>query len=197
MRVALPVPLLLLVVTSCGNASPAAEPSAPAKPGAAASASAAPGPKDDSAARAAQVEALTSGEAKSGTCDPGSQAALDKLLADVEKNAGMQTVGKRVMALGAGAKAIEMSVSGKGTEVHVLAFGAKEVSLDVLVGTVAATTMRSPLQHAVPLALDLPKIGNYTDVQSDSRQIQIKPGSPLTIKVSGQGCAGLVTLVKN
>ena len=195
MRAALPASALLFLVTSCGNASPPAEPSAPA---AAPSASVAPAaPKDDSAAKAAAVEALTSGEAKSGTCDPGHQAALDKLLADVEKNAtGMTTVGKRVVALGAGAKAIEMSVSGKGTEVHVLAFGAKDVSLDVLVGTAAATTMRSPLQHAVPLALDLPKIGNYTDVQSDSRQIQIKPGAPLTIKLSGQGCAGLVTLVK-
>jgi hypothetical protein len=166
--------------------------------------------EDTAAAKAAAIDALAASEAKSGTCDEGHKAALEKLLSDVEtgmaakngedgKPLGLQLVGKRVVPLGAGAKSMEMAVSGRGTEVHVLAFGAKDVSLDVLVGNAAATTMRSPFQRSAttaPLALDLPKIGTVNDVQSDSRQVQIKPGQPIVVKLTGQGCAGLISFLK-
>jgi hypothetical protein len=168
------------------------------------------GSEDASASRAAAIEALTTGEAKSGTCDEAHKAALEKLLAEVEigmkdkagedgKPLGLQLVGKRVLALGAGARSIEMSVTGRGTEVHVLAFGVRDVSLDVLVGNAAATTLRSPFQRTATLAppsLELPKIGAVKELQSDSRQVAIKPGQPLVVKLSGQGCAGLVSFIK-
>jgi hypothetical protein len=205
-----PAQLLLLVIalTACGGAPPPA-PEAPPAPGSSTAAPSAPAKPagDDPAARAAAIDALTAGEAKSGTCDEGHQAALEKLLAGVEKAlaakngedgkpVGLQLVGKRIVALGSAAKSIEMAVTGRGTEVHVLAFGAKDVSLDVLVGNAAATTLRSPFQRSEPLALDLPKIGTVSDVQSDSRQVQIKPGQPIVVKLSGQGCAALISLLK-
>ena len=92
-----------------------------------------------------------------------------------------------------------MTVTGKGTEVHVLTFGVRDISLDVLVGNAAATTLRSPFQRSAttgPLAIDLPKIGNVDEMQTDSRQVTIKPGQPIVVKVSGQGCAGLVAFLK-
>ncbi len=174
-----------------------------------------PGPKkttteDGAASKAAAIDALAAGEAKSGTCDDGHKAALDKLLGDVEngmnakrgedgKPLGLQLVGKRVVALGPGGKSMEMAVSGRGTEVHVMAFGVKDVSLDVLVGNAAATTMRSPFQSSAtttPLGLELPKIGVMNEVQSDSRQVTIKPGQPIVVKLSGQGCVGLISFLK-
>lgn len=155
------------------------------------------------------MEKMTADEAKSGTCDPANQAALDKLLAEVEagmktkndddgKPLGMQLVGKKVLALGPNAKSFEMSVTGRGTEVHVMAYGAKEVSMDVLVGTAAATTMRSPHHRtaAKELALDVANVGRITDVQGDSRQVTMKPGQPLVVKVTGQGCAGIISFLK-
>lgn len=202
--------LALAGLTACGG-SPPPPPQAPAAVGPAASAGAKkPGPEDNAASKAAAVDALTAGEAKSGTCDEGHKAALEKLLGDIEngmkaktgedgKPLDLQLVGKRVVPLGAGAKQMEMAVSGRGTEVHVLVFGVKEVSLDVLVGNTAATTMRSPFQRSTtpaPLAIDLPKIGTVTDVQSDSRQVQIKPGQPIVVKLGGQGCVGLVSFLK-
>ena len=202
--------LAITALTACGGAPPApaeAPKAAPAKDGAVAKKGT---PEDNAAAKAAAVDALAAGEAKSGTCDEGHKAALEKLLADVErgleaktgedgKPLGVQLVGKRVVPLGAAPKSMEMAVSGRGTEVHVMAFGAKEVSLDVLVGNAAATTMRSPYQRSAtttPLALDLPKIGVVSDVQSDSRQVQIKPGQPIVVKLSGQGCVGLISFLK-
>jgi hypothetical protein len=169
-----------------------------------------PGGQDDKATKAAAVDALVAGEAKSGTCDEGHKAALEKLLADVEagmkakngddgKPLGLQLVTKRVVALGSAAKSMELTVTGRGTEVHVLAFGVRDVSLDVLVGTAAATTMRSPFQRsATPsaLSLELPKIGVVDEVQSDSRQVTIKPGQPIVVKMTGQGCAALVAFLK-
>lgn len=155
---------------------------------------------------------MTADEAKSGTCDPANQAAIEKLLADVEagmktkndddgKPLNMQLVGKKVLALGPNAKSFEMSVTGRGTEVHVMAYGAKEVSMDVLVGTAAATTLRSPHQRSAltggkELALDVANVGKITDVQSDSRQVTMKPGQPLVVKVTGQGCAGIISFLK-
>jgi hypothetical protein len=165
---------------------------------------------DDKAANAAAVDALVAGEAKSGTCDEGHKAALEKLLAEVEagmktkkgedgKPLDLQLVASRVLPLGAATKQIEMAVTGKGTEVHVLVFGVRDVGLDVLVGNAAATTLRSPFQRsatASPAAVELPKIGRVDDLQTDSRQVTIKPGQPIVVKLSGQGCAGLVSFLK-
>jgi hypothetical protein len=70
--------------------------------------------------------------------------------------------------------------------------GVREISMDVLAGGVAATTMRSPFQKSSTSSapkLDLPKIGTVTELQGDSRQIQIKPGQPLEVKMRGHGCA--------
>jgi hypothetical protein len=201
--------LAITGLTACGGAPP--PPAEAPKPAATTPDTAgAKKPEDNAASKAAAVDALAAGEAKSGTCDEGHKAALEKLLTDVEngmkskngedgKPLDLQLVGKRVVPLGAGAKSMEMAVSGRGTEVHVMAFGAKEVSLDVLVGNAAATTMRSPFQRsatAAPLSLELPKIGTVTDVQSDSRQVQIKPGQPIVVKLTGQGCVGLISFLK-
>ncbi len=177
-----------------------------------ASAAKKPSAQDDKASKAAAIDALVAGEAKSGTCDEGHKAALEKLLADVEagmkaktgddgKPLGLQLVAKRVVALGSAAKSMELAVTGRGTEIHVLAFGVRDVSLDVLVGSAAATTMRSPFQRsaltsASPLTLDLPKIGVVDELQSDSREASIKPGQPLVVKMTGTGCAALVSFLK-
>lgn len=204
--------VLSLVLCACGGA-PAA-PVEASKPAAAAEGGGRepkkPGAQDDKATRTAAIDALVAGEAKSGTCDEGHKAALEKLLTDVEagmkakngddgKPLGLQLVTKRVVALGSAAKSMELTVTGRGTEVHVLAFGVRDVSLDVLVGTAAATTMRSPFQRsATPGApsLELPKIGVVDEVQSDSRQVTIKPGQPIVVKMTGQGCAALVAFLK-
>ena len=202
---------LSLVAPGCGGApappaeGPKAEATAPDT-----SSAKKPGAQDDKATRAAAVDALVAGEAKSGTCDDGHKAALEKLLADVEagmkaktgedgKPLGLQLVAKRVVALGSAAKSMELAVTGRGTEVHVLAFGVRDVSLDVLVGSAAATTMRSPFQRSAtpsPLSLDLPKIGMVDELQSDSRQVTIKPGQPIVVKMTGSGCAALVSFLK-
>lgn len=167
-------------------------------------------PADDSAAKAAALEKVTSEEAKSGNCDAEHKASLEKLVDAVEagmkakngedgKPLNLQVVGKRVLALGPNARGVQMTVTGKGTEVHVLAYGVKEISMDVLAGTTAATTLRSPFQRSpttAPMSIDVPKVGAVTDVQSDSRQVTIKPGQPLEVKLTGQGCAGLVTFLR-
>jgi hypothetical protein len=196
---------------ACGGApTPPADGPKPAAPVADSTAAKKPGAQDDKASKAAAVDALVAGEAKSGTCDEGHKAALEKLLADVEagmkaktgedgKPLGLQLVAKRVVALGSAAKSMELAVTGRGTEVHVLAFGVREVSLDVLVGSAAATTMRSPFQRsATPsaLSLDLPKVGVIDELQSDSRQVTIKPGQPIVVKMTGSGCAALVSFLK-
>jgi len=194
--------VLALGVAGCGGAA-APPPEAP-KPADSAGADAGakkPSAEDDKAAKSAALEALVDGESKKGTCDDAHKAALEKLLADAEANmskSGLQLVAKRVVALGSAAKSIELTVTGKGTEVHVLAYGVRDVSLDVLVGTAAATTLRSPFQRSAtsgPLAVDLPKAGTV-ELQTDSRQVTIKPGQPIVAKVSGQGCAALVSFLK-
>ena len=201
--------LLLVSVSSCGGSTPPPENATAAKPASTSPGDAGAAPADDAAHKAAAMEKMTAEEAKSGTCDPANQAAIEKLLAEVEagmktkndeegKPLGLQTVGKKVLALGPNAKSFEMSVTGRGTEVHVMAYGAKEVSMDVLVGTAAATTMRSPYQRtaAKELVLDVANVGKITDVQSDSRQVTMKPGQPLVVKVTGQGCAGIISFLK-
>lgn len=201
--------LAFALLAGCGGG--AQETPAPVTPPASApSASAAKPEQDDAAKKAAAVESLTASEAKSGACDAEHKEALDKLLADVEatmkakigddgKPLGLQMVGKRVLALGSNPKGVEMSVSGKGTDLHVLAYGAKELSLDVLQGTAAATTLRSPFQRAstsAPPRLDLAKVGSITELQTDSRQVTIKPGQPLQVRLTGQGCAAFALFLK-
>lgn len=202
--------LASLTVAACGGSPPSpveAPKVEPTKGDASTETNAA---QDDKAAKARALDALVAGEAKSGTCDEGHKAALEKLLADVElgmraksgedgKPLGLQLVAKRVLPLGTATKQIEMAVTGKGTEVHVLAFGVREVGLDVLVGSTAATTMRSPFQRSAttgPLKLELPILGAVDDLQSDSRQFALKPGQPIVVKLSGQGCVALASFVK-
>src|SRR4051794_9362990 len=108
-----------LACSACGGAPPPAaeEP----KPAAAAPSSSTGGVKtsaqDDKASKTAAVDALVAGEAKSGTCDEGHKAALEKLLADVEagmkaktgedgKPLGLQLVAKRIVPLGTAAKSM-------------------------------------------------------------------------------------------
>ena len=202
--------LSVCALLACGGGAP--DPAAPIGPSvpSAAPTEKKPAAADDGAAKAAAIETLTAGEAKSGNCDAEHKAALEKVLADVEagmktkngedgKPLNLQVVGKRVLALGPNPRGVEMTVTGKGTEVHVLAYGVKEISMDVLAGTTAATTLRSPFQRsstASPMSIDVPKAGPVTDVQSDSRQVSIKPGQPLEVKLTGQGCAALVTFLK-
>lgn len=205
-------PHLLVFVLSasslaCGGSAPPPASAAPPPTSAPTPAGGAAASKDDPAKKAAAIEQLTSGEAKSGACDPQHQAALEKLLGEVESAMKAKTgddgkkleatvVGKRVLSLGSSPRGVEMSVTGRGTEVHVIAFAVKDVSMDVLAGTTAATTMRSPYAH--PLAsptLDLPGVGSVTEIAGDSRQVTIKPGQPLAVKLTGQGCAALITFL--
>jgi hypothetical protein len=196
---------IALLLVSCGGSSPEPKttettakpaPSEGAKPA---------GGADDSAKKAAAVEKMTADEASKGACDGSHQAAVDKLLADVEasmkgktdddgKPVNVQVVGKKVLALGSNAKSFEMTVTGRGTEVHVMGFGAKELSMDVLVGKEPATTMRSALV-AKGMALDVANVGKV-DAQYDSRQVNMKPGQPIVVKVTGQGCAGIISFLK-
>jgi hypothetical protein len=190
-------------VVACGGAPPPpVEAPKPPPPAADPAGGKTAGAADDKAKKAAALEALVAEEGKSGTCDQGHDAALTKLVADAEstmtKN-GLQLVVKRVLALGSAPKSIQLSVTGKGTELHVLTYGVHEISLDVLVGNAAATTLRSPFQKSAttgPLSLDIPKIGTVDELQTDSRQVTIKPGAPIVVKVSGQGCAAIVSFLK-
>lgn len=196
----------IVLATACGGGADKPPPATPQT-----SAPVDAKPKDDSADKAqkqkAALEKLTDGEAKSGECDAGHKAALEKLLADVEagmkaktgedgKPLGMEKVDARVVALGSAAKRIELKVAGSDTELHVLAMGARELSLDVLQGGVAATTLRSPHQRSAtqsPATLEVPGVGTITELESDSRQVQIEPGKPLEVKLGGQGCAILAS----
>lgn len=201
--------LAVVLAAGCGGGPP------PAAPAAAPSEAPASAPSDAGAAPAGSVdaaalEALTAEEAKSGNCDPEHQAALEKLLDDVEANVRAKTEDgkpikvesftKRVLALSEAARGIQLTLSGKGTQVHVLAFSPKEVSLDVLAGNAAATTMRSSYKAEVtngPATISLPKIGGPVPLEGDSREIEMKPGTPLDVRMRGQGCAGVVVFSKS
>lgn len=199
----------LALLAACGGAPPSQAPAAPSAPAPTAQGDAGLEGKDDAAKRAAALESLTADEAKSGTCDPEHAAALEKLLADVEagmaaktgedgKPLGLKLMTKKVLSLGPTARGVEMSVTSGAAELHVIAYGAKEVSLDVLQGNTAATTLRSPYQRSAaagPLQIQLPKVGTVTELQSDSRQVQLKPGQ-FQVRLTGQGCAALVTFRK-
>lgn len=195
---------IALLLISCGGSSPEPKTEGTAKPATSADAKPAGG-GDDAAKKSAAVEKLTADEASKGACDASHQAAVDKLLAEIEasmkgktdeegKPVTLQLVGKKVLALGSNAKSFEMSVTGRGTEVHVMGFGAKELSMDVLVGKEPATTMRSSLV-AKGTALDVANVGKV-DAQYDSRQVNMKPGQPIVVKVTGQGCAGIISFLK-
>lgn len=159
---------------------------------------------------AAALDKLTAEESKSGTCDPEHKAALEKLLDEAEKNIRAKTeeggplkiesFTKRTLSLSEAAKGVQLTLSGKGTQVHVVAFSTKEVSLDVLAGKEAATTMRSSYKADLtsgPATIDLPKVGGAVPLESDSRQIEMKPGTPLDVRLRGHGCAGVVVFSKS
>lgn len=204
MRSLLALALASSALVACGGAAPppATTNDAPAK--AAPAKTDAKG--DDAAKKAAALEKLTAGEAKSGACTDGHKAALEKLLTDLEaamktktsddgKPLDLEVIGKKVVALGSSPKATEMTVTGRSTDVHVLAFGARDVSMDVLVGNTAASTRRSPHTSVAAKTIDVPDVG-AVDVQADSRWTEINPGQPLVVKLSGEGCAALVTFKK-
>lgn len=202
--------LVLAFAAACGG-SPPPEPTAPTpSSSSAAKASADAGASAAGGIDAAALEKLTAEEAKSGNCDPGSKAALEKLLDEVEKNSrGLSDEGKpikiesftkRVLALSEAAKGVQLTLSGKGTEVHVIAFSPKEVSLDVLAGNQPATTTRSSYKSEVtkgPAKINLPKVGGEVPLEGDSRQIEMRPGMPLDVRMRGQGCAGVVVFSKS
>lgn len=159
---------------------------------------------------AAALEKLTAEESKSGNCDADHKAALEKLLDDVEaavraktedgKPLKIESFTKRTMALSEAAKGIQLTLSGKGTEVHVIAFAPKEVSLDVLAGNQPTTTMRSHYKSEVtngPAKISLPKVGGDVPLEGDSREFEMRPGTPLDVKMRGQGCAGVVVFSKS
>jgi hypothetical protein len=185
-------------LVACGSSPPPAPVTTPKddKPADAKPGDAKPAP-DDGAKKAAAIEKMTSDEAKSGECTADHKATLEKLLGDFEakdKKIKFQTVSKKVLALGSSARGVELSVTGKGTEVHVIAFGVRDVSMDVLAGTAAATTMRSEIKGEIPTAIDL--AAGHVDLQNDSRQVVIKQGQPIQVKLTGQGCAAMIALVR-
>jgi hypothetical protein len=203
---ALAVPVVL---TACGGGAPPAEIGAPAPVAAKPTADAgATGASTGGGVDTAALEKLTSSEAKSGTCDVEHKAALEKALDDIEKTVRAKTEDdgkpmkiesftKRVLALSEAAKGVQLTLSGKGTQVHVIAIAPKEVSLDVLAGNQPATTTRSPYRgEVVPAKIKLPNVGE-APLEGDSRQIEMKPGMPLDVRMRGQGCAGVVVFSKS
>ena len=76
--------LAALFLTACGGAPPSPPETAAAPPATADATKPKATAADDPGAKAVGVESLTAGEAKSGTCDEGHKAALEKLLGDVE-----------------------------------------------------------------------------------------------------------------
>jgi hypothetical protein len=199
-------------VLSCGGgAAEAPPPSAAPSPTSAGTATPAPEAKGDDtrAKQAAALDALTADEEKKAACDPDHKAALDKLIADIESSVktktgddgaplGLQLVEKRVVPLSAASRSITMTVSGRGTEIHVVAFSAREVSMDVMAGGAASTTMRSPYQRSLtngPAKIELPKVGTV-ELETDSREVQIKPGQPIETRLRGRGCGGLIVVVR-
>ena len=166
-------------------------------------------PTDDKPTKALALETLTQEESSKGACDPEHQAALEKLRAEIDaamqakagddgKPLALKPIFNRVVALGPNAKALEISLQGSLTQAHVLAYSAKDISIDVLVGTTAATTMRSPFQRTVlpkPVGIELAKTGKI-ELESDSRQLELEKGQPLKVKMTGQGCALVVGYMK-
>lgn len=197
----------LSLLAACGGAPP--PPAAAPTPVASAPSVAKPEAADPKAKQAAALDALVAGEAAKGACDPAHESALEKLLGEVEagmkakaqsdgKPIGFTLVAKRVLALGAQARSIELAGTARGTEVHVLAFGVHGVSLDVLVGKAAATTLRSPHQRTArsPLSIELPTLGVVDELESDSRQVTLEPNQPIVVKLTGEGCVAMAAFLK-
>ena len=158
--------------------------------------------------QAKALEELTQGEVKGGACDADHKASLEKLMAAVEDSMKARTgddgkpisftvVDKRTTVFGPDPRNVQIKVSGRGTEVHVMAFGPKELSLD-MVHDGRAATVRSPAagEMAQKSPIEHPKFGKVTEVQVDSRVVDVKPGETLEIKVRGQGCGVLMAFMK-
>ena len=202
-----------VAAVACGGGSPPAEAptsTPPSSDGASSGADAGASGKGSGGLDTAALDKLTTEESKSGNCDAEHKAALEKLLDDVEANVRAKTddgkplkiesFTKRTMALSETPKGVQLTLSGKGTEVHVIAFSPKEVSLDVLAGNQPTTTMRSQYKSEVtggPAKITLPKVGGDVPLEGDSRQFEMKPGTPLDVKMRGQGCAGVVVFSKS
>lgn len=200
---------LSLCAVACGG-TPAPAPSTPStSETAAAPEKKAPEAAPASAVDTAALDKLTAEEAKSGTCDADHKAAIEKLLDEAEKNIRAKTeegaplkiesFTKRTLALSDAAKGVQLTLTGKGTQVHVVAFSPKELSLDVLAGKEAATTMRSTYKADLtkgPATITLPKVGTVP-LESDSRQVEMKVGTPLEVRLRGHGCAGFVVFSKS
>lgn len=203
-------PLAFVVIAACGGGAPppeAAPPAAAASDRRAAVSTDAGSSTGGGGIDSAALEKLTLDEAKSGNCDADHKAALEKLLDEIEssvrakseegKPLAIESFTKRVLALSETSKGIQLTLSGKGTQVHVIALGPKEISLDVLAGNQPATTTRSLYRAEVtPAKFKLPKIGD-APLEGDSRQIEMKPGTPLDVRMRGQGCAGVVVFSKS
>lgn len=201
---------LALVLVACGETKPPEAPTGPeTKPSAAATETTAPKSEDKDAKKAAALETLTQEESQKGACDPEHQAALEKLRAELDaqvpqkagedgKPLALKPIFNRVVALGPNARSVEISLQGSLTQAHVIAYSSKDVSIDVLVGKSAASTMRSPLQlTALPkLAIDLAKVGGSVELASDSRLVELEKGQPIVVKATGQGCALVVGYMK-
>lgn len=158
--------------------------------------------------QAKALEELTQGEVKGGQCDADHKASLEKLMSAVEeamktkagddgKPIGFSVVDKRTTVFGPDPRNVQIKVTGRGTEVHVMAFSAKETSLD-MVHEGRAATVRSPIATAMAQAnaIEHPKLGKITEVQVDSRIVEVKAGETLEIKVRGQGCGVLMAFMK-
>lgn len=156
---------------------------------------------------AAAREEITSGEVKSGNCEDAHKAALEKAMGAIEdavkakngddgKPIGFTTVDKRVTVFGPDPRNVQIKVSGRGTEVHVLAFAPEMLSLD-LEHEGRAATVRSPMaaEMAGKSADEHPKFGK-AELQVDSRIVDTKAGDTLQIKVRGQGCGILMAFMK-
>lgn len=209
MRSFLPLTLVALVLVACGEPKPAEAPAGPTATSSKPADPAAPKGDDKDAKKAAALETLTQDESTKGQCDPEHQAALEKLRAELDaqvptkagedgKPLALKPIFNRIVALGSNARSIEITLQGSLTQAHVMAYSAKDVSIDVLVGKAAASTMRSPLQRtALPkLAIELPKLGGAVELQSDSRLVELEKGQPIAVKMTGQGCALVVGYMK-
>ncbi len=204
--------LVVSSVVACGGGSTAGkEPAAPTStPAAAEGGNAGTSAKSAGGLDTAALEKLTADESKTGSCDGDHKAALEKLLDEIEasvraktedgKPLKIESFTKRTLSLSDAAKGVQLTLSGKGTEVHVIALAAKEISLDVLAGNQPTTTMRSHYKSEVtngPAKISLPKVGGDVPLEGDSREFEMKPGTPLDVKMRGQGCAGVVVFSKS
>lgn len=167
----------------------------------------------DKTAEAAQrqqkaIEELTQGEVKGGACDAEHQASLEKLMGAVEeamkvrtgddgKPAGFTVIDKRTAVFGPDPRNVQIKLTGRGTEVHVMSLGVLPTSLDMIHDGRAAT-VRSPAAAAMAQTSPIvhAKFGKVTEVQVDSRIVQVMPGEMLEIKVRGQGCGVLIAFMK-